>query len=39
VKDDKKRYLWKALIDEPKETFLDFKPIFDRVEYLINLKK
>lgn len=38
VKDDKKRHLWKALIDEPKETFLDFKPIFDRVEWLIEIK-
>lgn len=38
VKDDKKRHLWKALIDEPEETFIDFKPIFDRVEWLIEIK-
>lgn len=38
VKDCKKENLWKALIDESKETFIDFKPIFEQVEWLVEIK-
>ena len=38
AKDKKKADLWKALVDEPKETFKDFQPLFKQIYKLFDIQ-